>query len=96
MPDSDICHQGILTTEQVAAFLHCSVDTLRRIDRAQLPVYRVGKRNLYLLDEVRDYLRRHCRVAFPDVDRLVSEIENDLVSCESDGVRERSQTRRAS
>ena len=81
----------ILTVNDVAALLRCAVDTARRIPSDQLPVYRVGKRNLYLRDDVFRYLRLHCRVQpRPGIDELVSEIEADLLDSRLDGVRRRS------
>ena len=64
-----------LSIYDVAMLLECSVDTVRRIRRDWLPVYRVGKCNIYLRDDVIRYLRLHCRVqAGPDIDKLISEI----------------------
>lgn len=53
--------QHFLTVEDVARLLHCSVDKVLRIPRNQLPVYSVGKENLYFYDDVIRYVRVHCR-----------------------------------
>ncbi len=84
----------VLTVEGVAALLWCSPDTIRRMPRDRLPVYRVGKRNLYLRDDVIRFVRS-CRVTSVglDVDSLISEIEQDLLGSAPDGVRERSRRR---
>ena len=47
----------ILDIKAASTLLHCSVDTLRRIPSDELPVYRVGKSNLYLKDEVIEFVR---------------------------------------
>lgn len=86
----------ILTVIDVAALLHCSEDKVRRIDPTLLPVYRVGRYNLYLREDVISYIRRHCRVRCGDLEQIVSEIEDDLLDSAPDGVRERSHLRRAS
>ncbi len=41
-----------LTVEDVACLLRCSPDTVRRIPRDQLPVYRPAKRNIYLREDM--------------------------------------------
>lgn len=82
----------ILNVEIVATLLQCSTDTIRRLPRDRLPVYRVGKRNLYLRDDVIRYVRT-CRVTPVEIDALVSEVERDVLGLEPDGVRERSQRR---
>lgn len=83
-----------LSIYDLAMLLGCSVDTVRRIPRDWLPVYRVGKCNIYIRDDVIRYLRRHCRVQpRPEINELVSEIEAAVVGSPSDGVRERSQRR---
>ena len=53
--------------------LHCAVDTVRRIPLEALPVYRVGKCNLYLRAEVVRYLRTR-RLQRPAVDQLLDEV----------------------
>ena len=84
----------ILTVEGVATLLQCSPDTVRRVPRDRLPVYRVGKRNLYLREDVIRFVRS-CRVTSVklDVDSLISEIEQDVLGSAPDGVRERSRRR---
>ena len=42
--------------------LPCSEDTLRRIPLDELPVYRAGKSNLYLREDVIHFLRTHRRL----------------------------------
>ena len=54
-------YQPFLTIEDVAHLLHCGVDKVRRIPRKQLPVYKVGKRNLYIYEEVIRYVQLYCR-----------------------------------
>ena len=51
--------KDVLSVAEVSAILRCSEDTLRRVPLDQLPVYRVGKSNLYLREEVIQYLRGH-------------------------------------
>ena len=48
----------LLSVQKVAAALHCSEDTVRRIPRAALPVYRVGKANLYFRKDVLAFVRK--------------------------------------
>lgn len=48
---------SILAIKEVAEILHCSVDTVRRIPWSELPYSRVGKKNLYLLDDVTKLVR---------------------------------------
>ena len=47
----------VMTLEDVAQALECSVDTLRRIPQAKLPAYRVGKVNLYFREDMLRYVR---------------------------------------
>ena len=52
-------NQDILDIGQVAALLRCSVDTVRRIPRGDLAPRRgPGRSNLYLREDLVDYLRR--------------------------------------
>ena len=51
--------KDVLSLVEVCAMLRCSEDTLRRVPLGQLPVYRVGKSNLYLREEVIQFLRAH-------------------------------------
>ena len=63
----------ILTIEELAEVLRCSVDTLRRVSLSELPAYRVGRHNLYLREDVIRFLRKR-RVERPNVDELLEEI----------------------
>ena len=47
----------LLAVQEVASALRCSEDTVRRIPRAALPVYRVGKANLYFREDVLAFVR---------------------------------------
>lgn len=47
----------LLSAPEVAAALRCSEDTVRRIPRAALPAYRVGKANLYFREDVLAFVR---------------------------------------
>ena len=50
--------EGILTVDQIAVLLRCSVDQARRIPRTELPAYQgPGKYVLFFRDEVTSYLR---------------------------------------
>ena len=49
--------RDLLSVAEVAAALRCSEDTVRRIPRAVLPVYRVGKANLYFREDVLAFVR---------------------------------------
>jgi hypothetical protein len=52
----------ILSVDQVAATLRCSVDQARRIPRTELPAYQgPGKYVLYFRDDVLSYLRSRPR-----------------------------------
>ena len=50
--------RDLLSVAEVAAALRCAEDTVRRIPRAALPVYRVGKANLYFREDVLAFVRR--------------------------------------
>ncbi|MBI4184171.1 MAG: helix-turn-helix domain-containing protein [Proteobacteria bacterium] len=82
----------ILTLEDVSALLRCARDTVRRIPRERLPVYRPGKRNLYLREDLIRFIRS-CRVERPDIDTLISELSRDVVGLRPDGVRGRPRRR---
>ena len=85
---------NILTVNDLARLLRCSPDTVYRIPDCQLPVYRVGKPNLYLRDDVIPYLRLHCRVRpRPGIDQIITELNADMLDSRLDGVRERSRRR---
>ena len=48
----------ILAIEEAACILRCTVDTLRRVPRDQLPVYRgPGRSNLYLREDLKQFVR---------------------------------------
>jgi len=64
----------VLSIEDVSRILRCSSDTVRRISLEELPVYRVGKCNLYLREEVIRYLRSK-RVEPTSVDDLVFHLD---------------------
>jgi hypothetical protein len=52
--------RDILFIENVASMLGCSVDHVRRIERSKLPASRgVGRRLLYLREDVLRYVRSH-------------------------------------
>ena len=85
--DSDI-----LSIEEVSDLIRCAVDTVRRIPRDRLPVYRPGKRNLYLREDVIRYVRS-CRVQDRAIEELVSEVEREVLDSTRDDVRERSRRR---
>lgn len=83
----------ILVIEEVAELLRCSVDTLRRIPKQDLPVYAgPGRKQLYLREDIIRYLKGR-RIIRPDVDRLVAEIEQSVLMSTPDSARERSQRR---
>lgn len=55
----EVIDQDILTVDQVAKLLRCSVDTVRRIPREELPAYQgPGKWVLYLRADLIQYLRQ--------------------------------------
>lgn len=58
----------ILAIEEAACILRCTVDTLRRVPRDQLPVYRgPGRSNLYLREDLKQFVRsRRILPAIPD------------------------------
>ena len=68
-------YQVFYTAEGLAEAFQCSVDTVLRIPRDKLPVYRVGKRNLYIPDDMIRFLRLHCRKGS---DQNIEEILDDL------------------
>ena len=51
--------KDVLSLVEVCVMLRCSEDTLRRVPLDQLPVYRVGRSNLYLREEVIQFLRAY-------------------------------------
>ncbi len=58
----------IFTIEEAARILRCTVDTLRRIPKDELPVYRgPGRSNLYLREDLKQFVRsRRILPAVPD------------------------------
>jgi len=75
----------LLSVKEVGGALRCSEDTVRRIPPAALPVYRVGKSNLYFREDVLRYVRsRPVRprletsndFAVADIDVLLREVLN--------------------
>ena len=89
----------VLTVEDVSILLRCAVDTVRRIPLEALPVYRAGKCNLYLREEVVRYLRTR-RLQRPPVDQILDEVAQtvetknpDVIELSTVGARERSQRR---
>lgn len=57
-----IARSGILSIEEVAAMLRCSIDTVRRIPVDDLASYDgPGRGVLYLMDDVRTYLQHRKR-----------------------------------
>ncbi len=61
----------ILVIEDVARLLHCSVDTLRRVPKEELPVYRgPGRKHLYLREDIIRFVRCR-RITGPNIDNLL-------------------------
>ena len=86
----------ILVIEDVARLLHCSVDTLRRVPKEELPAYRgPGRKHLYLREDIIRFVRCR-RITGPDIDNLLREVETAVVHSELDSVRGRSSARRTS
>ena len=64
----------ILAIEEAACILRCTVDTLRRVPRDQLPVYRgPGRSNLYLREDLKQFVRRR-RILPAIPDELLREV----------------------
>ncbi|WP_156907430.1 helix-turn-helix domain-containing protein [Thalassobaculum salexigens] len=77
-PELSVLFTGILNIEQAASMLHCSVDTLRRIDCDELPRYEgPGRKNLFMAEDLVRYIRRR-RIKRPgnhiDVDRTIDRL----------------------
>ena len=70
--DSDI-----LSLPELSQILRCSEDTLRRVPVSQLPVYRIGKANLYLRDDVIRFVRSR-RVVRGNADELIDDVVRDI------------------
>jgi len=84
----------VLTAEGVARYLHCTKDTVLRIPRAELPYTREGRRNLYLLEDVLEYLRRKSRLESGQLAQLNSQSTDEVIDSTADSVRRRSNRRR--
>ncbi len=85
-----VADADILVTEDVARMLHCAVDTVRRIPRDELPVYRgPGRYNLYLREDLIRYVRTR-RVCQSSIDRMLAEIEGSMLDSVPGSVRGRS------
>jgi len=77
----------ILDIEAVAQLLHCAVDTVRRIAATELPHARIGRKNLYLMADIENLVRRRAGAACTPPSPLVG----DMIDWLADDVRERSQ-----
>jgi hypothetical protein len=65
--------RDILSLEETSRILRCTVDTLRRIHRDELPVFRgPGRGNLYLREDVIEFVRSR-RIVTVDVDDIFME-----------------------
>ena len=84
---------GIVTYEQAAVILHMSADTIRRIPTAELPRYKPGKVVLFDLDDLKQYLRSHKKIAPVSSDK-VSQEQRKLIEFCADSARSRSRNRR--
>lgn len=86
----------LLDIQQAAAFLRCSVDTLRRVPRSQLPVYRPGRHNLYFRRDLMAFARSRPAGAGAKIPTTPDAPlkDQDLVDFVADRVRERSSTNR--
>ena len=69
--------KDLLGIEQAARLMRCSVDTLRRVPSEELPVYRVGRENLYLREEIIRFVRSR-RVSSVCVDELLDDVMSGL------------------
>lgn len=74
---SGLMDDDVLTIEEVSILLRCAVDTVRRIPREELPIYRVGRENLYLREEIIRYVRSR-RVRSVSVDHLLDDVLSGL------------------
>lgn len=60
---TDVAQSGILTIDEVAGVLRCSVDRIRRIPLDELASYDgPGRCLLYLLEDVLNYIRQQKRI----------------------------------
>lgn len=68
------CDYEFLTVEDVARLLRSTVDTIRRIPKEDLPVYRgPGRPNLYLRDDLKIFLRQR-RINAPISSSLIDDV----------------------
>ena len=76
-----------LTYEQAARIFQCSVDRLRRIPPDMLPRYQLGRFYGVFWEDLVAYVRRYCRVEpGPHIEKLISEVESDVLDSTRDGV----------
>jgi hypothetical protein len=100
----DLANQKSLDTDvlgiaEVALMMRCSVDTVRRIPHDELPVYRVGRENLYFREDVVRFVRtRH--VSRTDVETVLADVLDrveeripSMIDSELVGARRRSKRR---
>ena len=59
----------LLSVQEVATVLRCSEDTVRRIPRTALPVYRVGKAKLYFREDVLAFVRKRDVESVEEINR---------------------------
>lgn len=90
----------LLGIEQAACLMRCSVDTVRRISCEELPVYRVGRENVYLREEIIKFVRSKRVRSFASegiIDDVMEELEGGILGVVDSGtvdVREPSRRRR--
>ncbi len=86
----------LLDIQQAAVFLHCSVDTLRRVPRSALPVYRPGRHNLYFRRDLMAFARSRPAGGRVELSTRPGAplAGQDVVDFVADRVRERSSTNR--
>lgn len=78
--DHKTADKDILVIEDVAEILHCSVVTLHRIPKHELPAYSgPGRKNLYLRDDIIRFLKTR-RVDSVNIDRMLADIEEEIQS----------------
>jgi hypothetical protein len=80
----------ILSIEDVAEMLNCSVDKVRRISRSKLPCMREGRRNVYLLEHVIEYVREEIRAGNREAYQMDSPPTDEMLKSIADSVRGRS------
>lgn len=91
-------NRDILSLIEACALLHCSEDTLRRIPTNELPIYRVGKSNLYFLEDIKVFVRSRCvtRASTVTRDEIAQDVDvlfDDVLSSATVDVREPSRRR---